>query len=94
MTARPFREHTQRDYVRAVKNFADYLGCSPTKASAADFRPCQLHLAKQHISPATLRPPAPLLHVLGRDRPARQALGERSLHERVEIAVEHVGGRP
>ena len=54
MTARRFGEHTQRGYVRAVKNFADYLGCSPAKASAEDLRRYQLHLAKQHISPATI----------------------------------------
>ena len=54
MTARRFGEHTQRDYVRAVKNFADYLGCSPAKASAEDLRRYQLHLAKQHTSPATI----------------------------------------
>ncbi len=35
-----------------------------------------------------------LLHVLDHHRPPRQALRERSLHERVEVAVEHVGGRP
>ena len=54
MTARRFGEDTQRDYVRAVKNFAVYLGCLPDKASAEDLRRYQLHLAKQHISPATI----------------------------------------
>jgi len=54
MTARRFGEHTQRDYVRAVKNFADYLGCSPAEASAEDLRRYQLHLAKQQTSPATI----------------------------------------
>ena len=54
MTARRFGEDTQRDYVRAVKTFAAYLGCSPDKASAEDLRRYQLHLAKQHISPATI----------------------------------------
>jgi site-specific recombinase XerD len=54
MTARRFCEDTQRDYVRAVKRFADYLGCSPDKASAEDLRRYQLHLAKQHTSPVTI----------------------------------------
>jgi hypothetical protein len=54
MTARRFGEDTQRDYVRAVKNFAAYLGCSPHKASAEDLRRYQLRLAKQHISRATI----------------------------------------
>jgi hypothetical protein len=34
MTAGRFGEDTQRNYVRAVKNFAVYLGCSPDKASS------------------------------------------------------------
>jgi site-specific recombinase XerC len=54
MMARRFGEHTQRDYVRAVKRFAAYLGCSPDKASAEDLRRYQLHLSKQHISPTTI----------------------------------------
>jgi integrase/recombinase XerD len=54
MTARRFGEDTQRNYVRAVKNFAVCLGCSPDKASAEDLRRYQLHLAKQHISPTTI----------------------------------------
>ena len=54
MTARRFGEDTRRNYVRAVKNFTIYLGCSPDKASAEDLRRYQLHLAKQHISPATI----------------------------------------
>ena len=54
MTARRFGEDTQRDYVRAVKNFTVFLGRSPDKASAEDLRRYQLHLAKQHISPATI----------------------------------------
>ena len=50
MTARRVGEHTQRDYVRAVKNFADYLGCSPAKASAEDLRRYQLHLASSILA--------------------------------------------
>jgi len=37
-----------------VKNFTVFLGRSPDKASAEDLRCYQLHLAKQHISPATI----------------------------------------
>ena len=54
MTARRFGEDTQRDYVRAVRNFTAFLGRSPDKASAEDLRRYQLHLAKQHISPTTI----------------------------------------
>jgi len=38
MTARRFGEDTQRDYVRAVKNFTVFLGRSPDQASAEDLR--------------------------------------------------------
>src|SRR3974377_2480251 len=54
MTRRRFGEDTRRNYVRAVKNFTIYLGCSPDKASAEDLRRYQLHLSKQHISPTTI----------------------------------------
>ncbi len=54
MTARRFGEHAQRDYARAVKNFTAFLGRAPDKASAEDLRRYQLHLSKQHISPATI----------------------------------------
>ncbi len=54
MTARRFTEDTQRDYVRAVRNFTAFLGRSPDKASAEDLRRYQLHLAKQHIGPASI----------------------------------------
>jgi len=54
MTARRFTEDTQRDYVRAVRNFTAFLGRSPDTASAEDVPRYQLHLAKQHIGPATI----------------------------------------
>ena len=54
MTARRFGEDTQRDYVRAVKTFAAYLGCSPDKASAEDLRRFQLHMAQQPIGAPTI----------------------------------------
>ena len=54
MTAHRFTEDTQRDYVRAVRNFTVFLGRSPDKALAEDLCRYQLHLAKQHISPATI----------------------------------------
>ncbi len=54
MTARRFTEDTQRDYVRAVRNFTVFLGRSPDTASAEDVRRYQLHLARQHIGPATI----------------------------------------
>src|SRR3974390_1924794 len=56
MTARRFGEDTRRNYVRAVKNFTIYLGCSPDKASAEDLRRYQLHLSKQHYQPGDHQP--------------------------------------
>ena len=34
MTIRGFASKTQRGYVRAVRDFAGFLGCSPDRASA------------------------------------------------------------
>ena len=54
MTARRFGEDTQRDYVRAVKNFTVFLGRSPDKATREDLRRFQLHMAQQQISPGSI----------------------------------------
>ena len=44
MTIRGFASKTQRGYVRAVRDFAGFLGCSPDRASAEDLRRYQLHM--------------------------------------------------
>ena len=45
MTIRKVGTKTQAGYIRAVKNFADFLGRSPDQANAEDIRRYQLHLA-------------------------------------------------
>jgi integrase/recombinase XerD len=45
MTVRRLGPKTQQDYIRHVKNFADFLGRSPGKATAEDVRRYQLRLA-------------------------------------------------
>ncbi len=45
---------TQIGYMRAVRNFAGYLGRSPDTASAEDLRRYQLHCVDRGVSPITL----------------------------------------
>ncbi len=45
MTIRQFGEHTKRDYVRQVRQFAAFLGRSPDLADPEDLRRYQLHMA-------------------------------------------------
>lgn len=54
MRMRKFGEKTQSDYLRAVRNFAKYLGRSPDNATVEDLRRYQLHLVDHGISPASL----------------------------------------
>lgn len=54
MRMRKFGEKTQLDYVRAVRNFTQYLRRSPDSATVEDLRNYQLHLVDHGISPASL----------------------------------------
>ncbi|MHB8354134.1 MAG: tyrosine-type recombinase/integrase [Burkholderiales bacterium] len=54
MRMRKFGEKTQSDYLRAVRNFAKYLGRSPDSATVEDLRQYQLHLVDHGISPSSL----------------------------------------
>ena len=45
MTIRRFGEHTQRDYVRQVREFTAFLGLPPDRAEPEDLRRYQLHMA-------------------------------------------------
>ena len=51
---RKFGEKTQTQYVRAVRQFAKYLGRSPETASVEELRNYQLHLVDRGTSPASL----------------------------------------
>jgi integrase/recombinase XerD len=54
MTVRNFAADTQRNYLRAVKNLANFLGRSPDAATAEDLRLFQLHLTETHVRPPTI----------------------------------------
>jgi len=53
MTIRKMAPKTQAAYIRAVKNFTDFLGRSPVTASPEDLRRFQLHLAQTGTSAPT-----------------------------------------
>ena len=52
MTVRGFSADTQRGYIRAVRDFAAFLGNSPDRATSEDLRGYQLHMREQGV-PAT-----------------------------------------
>jgi integrase/recombinase XerD len=54
MTIRNLAPKTQQGYIRAVKNFAAFLGRSPNTASFEDVRRYQLHLAMSGVGVPTL----------------------------------------
>jgi site-specific recombinase XerD len=54
MRMRKLSDKTQRHYIRAVHQFAGFLGRSPDTASVEDLRRYQLHLVDQGISPTSL----------------------------------------
>jgi len=54
MTVRNFVEKTQKDYIRAVKNLAIFLGRSPDTSTAEDLRRFQLHLTKNRVGAPTI----------------------------------------
>ena len=54
MTIRNLAPKTQQGYIRAVKNFAVFLGRSPDTASFEDVRRYQLHLAASGVGVPTL----------------------------------------
>src|ERR1700730_3409974 len=61
MTVRHFAADTQRNYLRAVKNLAIFLGRSPDTATAEDLRLFQLHLTETHVRPPTIKGPVTAL---------------------------------
>ena len=54
MRMRKYADKTQTDYIRAVRNFANYLHRSPDTATDEDLRNYQLYLVDHGISPASL----------------------------------------
>ena len=54
MTVRNFVPDTQREYIRAIKKLAAFLGRSPDTATAEDLRAFQLHLTQTGTNPPTI----------------------------------------
>jgi site-specific recombinase XerD len=54
MTVRNFTADTQRDYIRAVKKLAAFLGRSPDTATREDLRRFQLDLTENGVRPPTI----------------------------------------
>jgi integrase/recombinase XerD len=54
MRMRKLSDKTQHHYIRAVRQFAGFLGRSPDTASVEDLRGYQLHLVDHGISPVSL----------------------------------------
>ena len=54
MNVRRFTPDTQRDYIRAVKKLAAFLGRSPDTATAEELRAFQLHLTATGVQPPTI----------------------------------------
>ena len=54
MRVRRFTPDTQREYIRAVKRLAAFLGRSPDTATPEDLRSLQLHLTETGVRPPTI----------------------------------------
>ena len=54
MMVRNFVPDTQREYIRAVKKLATFLGRSPDTATAEDLRAFQVHLTESGTNPPTM----------------------------------------
>ncbi len=77
MKIRGYTAHTQRDYVRAVADFAQFINCSPDWAEPEDLRRYQLHLANQGVSPATMNSRVSGLRFFFRVTLARPSFGSQ-----------------
>src|SRR5713101_7187143 len=54
MSVRRFVPDTQREYGRAVKRLAAFVGRSPGRAIPEELRACQLHLTETGVHPPTI----------------------------------------
>src|SRR5271163_680802 len=54
MSLRRFVPDTQREYIRAVKRLATFLGRSPDTATAEELRAFQLHLTETGVHPPSI----------------------------------------
>ena len=64
MIMRGLGSHTRQDYVRHVRRFAAFLGCTPDTATAEDIRHYQLH--ENCVSAVTINSTVSALRFLSR----------------------------
>src|SRR5258708_19453322 len=72
MSMRRFVPDTQREYIRAVKRLATFLGRSPDTATPEELRAFQLHLTETSVQPPTINATVTALRFLFKvtlDRP-------------------------
>jgi hypothetical protein len=88
MTIRNFSADTQRNYIRAVKNLAIFLGRSPDTATPEDLRLFQLHQTENRVRPPTINA---TVSALPRLEASDIALGMEAdpAQHRVELAAVH-----
>lgn len=90
MTIRQFGAHTQRDYVRQVREFTAFLGRSPDSAEPEDLRRYQLHLASLGASYSRMNQACTALRFFFHVTLGRTGFGDRMARiptpERLSIA--------
>ena len=77
MTIRQFGEHTQRDYIRQVRQFTAFLGRSPDRAEPEDLRRYQLHMASLGASSGQINQAATALRFFFHTTLGRAGFGDR-----------------
>src|SRR3954454_2059084 len=77
MTIRQFGEHTQRAYIRQVREFTAFLGRSPDRAEPEDLRRYQLHLASLGASYARMNLASTALRFFFHVTLSRPGFGDR-----------------
>ena len=77
MTIRQFGEKTRRDYIRQVREFTAFLGCSPDQAEPEDLRRYQLHLASLGASYARMNQAGTALRFFFHVTLGRPGFGDR-----------------
>jgi len=77
MTIRRFGEHTQRDYVRQVREFTAFLGLPPDRAEPEELRRYQLHLASLGASYARMNLASTALRFFFQVTLGRTGFGDR-----------------
>jgi len=77
MSIRQFGPKTQQDYVRVVRQFAEFLGRSPDLAEPEDLRRFQLHLASAGASPAKMNAAVSALRFFFKTTLGRDGFGDR-----------------